>query len=92
MTNTHFGNKGSSSGHKTSCPETNLHSATYMKPNVTDPLPIGTQINRRKEEIQAALNLTDGGNNTSIHFLLHEDLMTSIQQCIHATYQYSVGF
>jgi hypothetical protein len=34
-----------------------------MKPDVTDPLPIGTQINRRKEEIQAALYLTDGGSN-----------------------------
>jgi hypothetical protein len=34
-----------------------------MKPDVTDPLPIGTQINRRKEEIQAAHCLTDGGNN-----------------------------
>jgi hypothetical protein len=34
-----------------------------MKPDVTDPLPIGTQINRKKEEIQAALYLTDGGSN-----------------------------
>jgi hypothetical protein len=34
-----------------------------MKPDVRDTLPIGTQINRRKEDIQAALYLAHGGNN-----------------------------